>query len=95
MGNHAIGRAMVAVAEVAYERRREGETALDILDEAAKRSEVNGMDAEFDDAPYEDGPFRSLLIEAFAPGKDFSDDEDGDDFYEEVWDKLRIRYNLC
>lgn len=86
---------MVAVAEVAGERRREGETALEILDEAADRSEVRGMDAEFDDAGHEDGLFRSLLIEAFGEGDDFADDEEGERFYDTCWTKFRKRYELC
>lgn len=98
MGNHSIGRAFVAAAEIAASRRRENETALDILDEAAIRTEIRGADAEFDDAPYEDGLFRSLLIEAFCPDYEPVEDEDGDDssdFYDRVYEPFSERYSLC
>jgi len=95
MGNHAVGRAMVVVAETIAERRKEGETALDILDIAADRSEVRGMDAEFDDAGFEDGAFRSLLLEAFGKDYDAATDEDGEGFYEGVWRPFSERYDLC
>lgn len=94
MGNHAVGRAMVAVAETLADRRREGETALDILDIAADGSGVRGRDAEFDDAGWEDGPFRSLLLEAFGADYDPSTDVDGEGFYEGVWRPFRERYDL-
>lgn len=95
MGNHAIGRMFVATAEIAGSRRLPDETALDILDLAAERTEISGADAEFDDAPYEEGMFRSLLIEAFNP--DYSDehDDDGDLFYETVERPFSERYGLC
>lgn len=95
MGNHAVGRAMVAVAETLAERRKDGETALDILDIAAARSEVRGMDAEFDDAAYDETPFRDLLIEAFGADYDPATDVDGEGFYEGVWRPFRERYDLC
>lgn len=86
---------MVACAEIAAERRREGETALEILDMAADKSGVRGMDAEFDDAAYDDTPFRALLLEAFGEGYDAENDEWGDDFYDQVWKPFCERYNLC
>lgn len=95
MGNHSIGMAFVAVAEAAAKRRGPDEAALDILDEAAERTDIRGMDAEFDDAPYEDGPFRSLLIEAFGNGDDFAVDEDGERFYENCKAPFSKRYDLC
>lgn len=98
MGNHSIGRAMVAAVEMAAERRREGESALSIFDEAAERVEIRGADAEFDDAPWEDGPFRTLMIEAFCPGYVPVPDEDGDDsgdFYDRVYTPFNERYSLC
>lgn len=95
MGNHSIGRAMVAAVEMAAERRREGETALAIFDEAAERVEIRGADAEFDDAPWEDGPFRTLLIEAFCPDFTPDDDEDDDGFYDRVYTPFNERYELC
>ncbi|WP_439538720.1 hypothetical protein [Sphingomonas sp.] len=95
MGNHAVGAAMVACAEIAAERRRDGETALDILDMAADKSGVRGMDAEFDDAAYDDTPFRALLLEAFGADYDAEADEYGDDFYDAVWKPFSARYDLC
>lgn len=100
MGNHAVGRAMVAVAEVAAERRKPGESAIDILDEAAERSEIRGMDAEFDDAIMPGEPMFDLIIEAFANGETFNlEDDDNEDewdrFYEGPYNAFRERYNLC
>lgn len=95
MGNHSIGRTFVAAVEIAAERRREGETALEILDDAAERTEIRGADAEFDDAPYEEGLFRQLLIEAFAPDYTADDDEYGDVFFDTVYEPFSQRYGLC
>jgi hypothetical protein len=95
MGNHSIGRAMVAAVEMAAQRRRPDETALDILDEAAERTEIRGADAEFDDSCDDDGPFRALLIEAFGDGRSFDDDDEGEAFYEHVYEPFRQRYELC
>lgn len=95
MGNHTVGAAMVALVEAIAARRRPDETGLSILDEAAERTEIRGADAEFDDAPYEDGIFRSILIEAFNPTYDETDDEDGDEFYETVYEPFSKRYELC
>jgi hypothetical protein len=95
MGDHAVGAAMVAIAETIADRRKPGETALDILDIAADRSGVRGRDAEFDDSIDEEGPFRSLLLEAFGADYDPEDDEEGDAFYDRVWSPFMARYNLC
>ena len=95
MGNHAVGRAFVAVAEAMYERRLPDETALAILDAAAEKTEIHGADAEFDDAFYDDGPFRRLVMEAFADGQTYEDDEDGEGFYEGVERPFSERYRLC
>ncbi|OAN52839.1 hypothetical protein [Sphingobium sp. TCM1] len=95
MGNHAVGRAMVAIAETIAERRKDGETALEILDIAADRSEVRGMDAEFDDAADDDTAFRALLLEAFGEDYDPATDVDGEGFYEGVWRPFTERYGLC
>jgi len=94
MGNHTVGAAMVACAEIAADRRKDGETALDILDMAADRSGVRGMDAEFDDAPYDETPFRALLLEAFGKDYDAATDSDGEGFYEGVWRPFSERYDL-
>lgn len=101
MGNHAVGRAMVACAEIAVERRKDGETALDILDMAADKSGVRGMDAEFDDAFLPGQPMFELVVEAFGDGEDFSEpDADGEDefwdrFYDGPYAKFNERYGLC
>ena len=95
MGNHSIGRAFVAAVEMAAARRRDGEPALACLDEAAERVEIRGADAEFDDSPYEEGAFRTLLIEAFGPDYNSDGDEDGDEFYEHVYRPFSERYELC
>jgi len=100
MGNHAIGRAFVAAATIAAERRREGETAIQILDEAADRTEVRGMDAEFDDAFLPGEPMFALVVEAFGDGADFSEPDEGecdefwDRFYGGPYAKFRERYDL-
>lgn len=95
MGNHSIGRAYVAAVSMAYKRRRPDESALSILDEAAEFTDIRGMDAEFDDEPYVDGPFRSLLLEAFGEGYDPETDVDGEGFYETVERAFSERYELC
>lgn len=84
MGNHSAGAAIVALAETMADRRRAGETAISILDAAASKAKASSgfsPDIELDDAPYDDTPFRALLVEAYGDGDDFSDDEDGERFY--------------
>lgn len=101
MGNHAVGRAMVACAEIAAERRKDGESALDILDMAADKSDVRGMDAEFDDAFLPGTPMFALVVEAFGEGQAFDepDEDDCDDFWDRFYDgpyaKFSERYELC
>ncbi len=98
MGNHAVGRAFVAIATVANERRKEGESALDILDLAADQSEIRGADAEFDDAIEPGEPVFDLIIEAFGEGKVFTfgdDDEGWDAFYDGPYAAFNQRYSLC
>lgn len=102
MGNYAVGSAFVACAEIAAERRRPGETALEILDMAADKSGVRGMDAEFDDATMFGEPFCDLIIEAFGNHADFNppyDDDEFEDAYERFYDgpysAFRKRYDLC
>ena len=99
MGNHSIGRAMVVAVTMAAQRRQADETALDIFDQAAELTEIRGADAEFDDAPWEDGPFRSLMIEAFGVNYDPESDPESDDdekgFYEAVYRPFSERYSLC
>lgn len=95
MGNHSIGRAYVAAVTMAAKRRTDNDTALSILDEAADLTGIRGMDAEFDDAPYEEGPFREILIEAFGEDYDPSTDEDGEGFYESIERPFSERFGLC
>lgn len=103
MGNHTIGHAFAACAVMANKRRREGETALDILDEAADATEVRGMDAEFDDATMFGEPFCDLIIEAFGDPAEFkaSYDDDAESeaaygrFYDGPYEAFRRRYQLC
>ncbi len=103
MGNHAVGRAFVACATIAAKRRREGETALEILDEAADASDVRGMDAEFDDATCFGEPFCDLIIEAFGDPDDFRSSYEDEDESEEAYirfqngpyEAFRNRYELC
>jgi hypothetical protein len=86
---------MVAIAITANERRKPNETALEILDMAAKRSEIRGADAEFDDAAQPGEPFGDLVTEAFFPAYSASADEDGENWYDLVYTPFRQRYNLC
>jgi len=87
---------MVACATIAADRRKEGETALDILDLAAEQSEVRGMDAEFDDAFMPGEPMYNLVIEAFGDGGEYPDTEEGEEaFYDGPYSQFRKRYALC
>lgn len=103
MGNHAVGRAFVAYAAAIAKRRREGETAIEILDEAAEASGVRGMDAEFDDATCFGEPFCDLIIEAFGNPDEFKavydDEEESEEAYIRFqngpYDAFRNRYGLC
>lgn len=98
MGNHAAGSMIVNVATAMFERRRSGETAIQILDaavEKAKASPGYSSDTEYDDAPWKDGPFRSLLIEAFGNGDDFADDDDGERFFDNCYWPFKQRTGQC
>jgi len=103
MGNHAVGGAFVACAMIAAGRRRDGETAMQILDEVADASGVRGMDAEFDDATCFGTPFCDLIIEAFGDPRDFKaryeDDQESEEAYQRFqdgpYDAFRERYRLC
>lgn len=93
---------MAACASIALDRRKEGETALEILDMAAEASGVRGMDAEFDDAFDPGEPMHSLVVEAFGDGRsayidpEADDDEDGwDAFYDGPYAQFKKRYDLC
>jgi hypothetical protein len=80
MGNHEAGRAIGRMVLALVARRREGEDALAILDEAC--NPWRGADAEFesedpnnpgqihpdyDDYRYLPSPMARLMVEAFAP----------------------------
>lgn len=79
MGNHQAGHAMGLMAQMLYERRRPGESALQLLDVICEP--YRGCDAEFestnpqnpsqvgDPADYRYPPWGlgQLMIEAFAP----------------------------
>lgn len=99
MGNHAAGDAFANMAKALASRRRNGETALEILDEAFEKSGIgHGCDAEFEDATSPGDPFYDLINEAFAPvGKvyDFNDDDSYDEWADDVYSKFRERYKLC
>lgn len=95
MGNHAVGKAMVAVAETAAERRKDGETALDILDMAADKSDIQGADAEFDDAIAPGTVMYGLIVEAFGEGASFDGEDDEDRFYDGPYAAFQQRYGLC
>lgn len=110
MGNHSIGRAFAAIVETALERRRPDESALDILDMAAEKTDIRGADAEFDDARNTDQPLGKLIFEAFAPngiadiplydrlnaGDELNaDDVSFDELYDATYGAFRKRYDLC
>ena len=67
MGNNRLGATFAKIAETMVARRREGETALEILDAAAGAAEIRGMDMDFDDQDRPSEPLGLLLFEAFAP----------------------------
>ena len=67
MGNNRLGATFAKIAETMVARRREGETAMEILDAAAEAAEIRGMDMDFDGQDGSDEPLGLLLFEAFAP----------------------------
>jgi len=67
MGNNRLGATFAKIAETMVARRREGETALEILDAAAEAAEIRGMDMDFDGQDMSDEPLGRLLFEAFSP----------------------------
>lgn len=93
MGNHDVGRAMDRTARLLIGRRKEGESALELLDAICEP--YRGSDAEFDDALFYGEPLAELALEAFAPGQSFDDDIDGEGFYEGVIRPFRKRYDFC
>lgn len=105
MGNHSIGAAYVAIVETALDRRKPGETALEILNMAADKSGICGADAEFDDALDTDQPTGRLIFEAFAPNGvddipayDLANETgtvDFDTLYDATYGAFRKLYNLC
>ena len=91
MGNHQLGRQVMQVAEVLWNRRHlTNETALQILDIAADG--IRGTDADFD-AETED--WREILAEAFPahPLAWYKEhDENGDLWYDNVYMRFYKRY---
>jgi hypothetical protein len=67
MGNNRLGATMASVTEAMVGRRREGETALELLDAAADAAGIRDMDADFDGQDDAEEPLGRLLFEAFAP----------------------------
>jgi len=67
MGNNRLGASMASITEALVPRRREGETALDLLDAAADAAGIRGMDADFDGQDRPGEPLGDLLFEAFSP----------------------------
>ena len=102
MGNHAIGRQVVAVANALWTQRTEtGLAPLAILDIACKGVPV-GCDIEFDDALWE-GDFYELLTAAFsekpvsyydALKPQSADDEENNEWEEDVGSPFYQRYKL-
>jgi hypothetical protein len=97
MGNHAAGAMIVTTVEAMADRRRPGESAMDILDAAlakVKASPGFSTDAEFDDAAQPETPFGQVITEAFGtPGKVY-DDPEGDDWYDDVYAPFAQRFGL-
>ena len=58
---------MASVTEAMIGRRREGESALALLDAAADAAGIRRMDADFDGQHDAEEPMGRLLFEAFAP----------------------------
>jgi hypothetical protein len=67
MGNNRLGATFAKMAETIVARRREGETALEILDAAAEAADIRGMDMDFDGQDSTSEPLGRLLFEAFSP----------------------------
>ena len=105
MGNHHVGRAMVATATALAEHS--GLEPLAILDIACEP--YRGADAEFDDEIEPWCPFGQLLIRAFDPNggyktvtldkpyrrESFVDDATEEAWYEKVYEPFRERYGFC
>ena len=96
MGDHTAGGLFVKIATALDSRRKEGETALQILDEAFERSEIGyGRDAEFDDATSPGHTFYDLINEAFNDGTLYEEIEDAmDAWYDDVYGGFKKRYQL-
>ena len=95
MGNNDAGRAMAMTVEALWERRAEtGLTALDVLDVAC--TPWKKTDVDFDDALLPGETFSEVLVEAFAPERPFTpeDDEYEDWWWDEVYKPFKDRYEL-
>ncbi len=95
MGNHDVGRALVAGSKGFWAGRKDGlvtkDEALTVLDAMAE--DFRGADAEFDDNDIPDSPLGRLVAIAF----DATEEEitDGDAWYEGPWTRFSDRYGFC
>ncbi|KKN50937.1 hypothetical protein LCGC14_0628020 [marine sediment metagenome] len=94
MGNHAVGRAMGLMAEMAL-KMRTNQPALSLLDEICEP--YRGADAEFDEVTEPDQALGKLMGEAFSPDTDWTiNTEDvADKWYDKVYIKFCSRYEFC
>lgn len=98
MGNHDAGHKIVIAATLMSERRRDGESAIEILDRAVEIADAMGADAEFDDDANLDTPLGTLITEAFAPSGRIYDPESEDDqdaWYDDCYQAFSDRFGLC
>lgn len=100
MGNHHVGRAMAAAAEVFWIAKKdsivEPEHALEALDAAAR--DFHGADAEFDDEFRSATPLARLVAVAFNASPAEIADRDsgiGDRWYDGPYSRFQERYKFC
>jgi len=95
MGNHSVGNAMSAGADVALILKENftKEEALLVLDRLGEP--WRGADAEFDDHAYPDQPLGRLIFAAFGVHTQEQYAADDELWYEEVYRKFRDRYDFC
>lgn len=102
MGNHDVGRAAGAAADVfeaAVGRDYSASQALAALDVACER--FRGADAEFDDLLYDDTPLRRMVERAFdataeeIAARDSTDPGRDGELWYAVCRRFRDRYGFC
>jgi hypothetical protein len=99
MGNHAVGEAMNAAAKGFWAGNGDApvskDKALAVLDAAGEG--FRRADAEFDDYCQPDEPLGRLLSIAFGPWtpEQQAADEDGEEWYEAIYEPFRQRYAFC